>query len=392
MIPTLRRWQTDALDNWIHSQRGIAKVVTGAGKTVFGLACYEHARRANPGLQLLIVVPGVPLQDQWTTESCELLDLAPTEIAAHGGGQRGGRGSPVHVAVINTARQLSSELTRSGDWMLIVDECHRAGSYENRRALNGEFVATLGLSATPERQYDEFFEEVIEPALGPVIYEYSYADGLRDGVLSPFRLLNYGIPLSDEEIDQISRTETAIAIKFSEGYDITDEALKRLFMRRARISQQAQARIPAVVNLAEQFQGRRGLIFHESIDAANKIVAALKTRDHRVAPYHSRLGTVARLRNLRMFRTGQLDLLVTCRALDEGLDVPDAEIGIIAASTSSIRQRIQRMGRVLRPSSRKDEAKVLTLYALDSERQRLETEIENLEGLAEACWFKVTFQ
>lgn len=93
-----------------------------------------------------------------------------------------------------------------------------------------------------------------------------------------------------------------------------------------------------------------------------------------------------------MFRTGQLDLLVTCRALDEGLDVPDAEIGIIAASTSSIRQRIQRMGRVLRPSSRKDEAKVLTLYALDSERQRLETEIENLEGLAEACWFKVTFQ
>jgi len=392
MLPPLRDWQTKALESWAGPRRGIAKVVTGAGKTVFGIACYERARSSIPDLQLLVVVPTVPLLDQWVAECGDLLNLGPGQTSAHGGGQTGASEAQVHIAVINTARRRSPELASSGNWMLIVDECHRAGSYENRRALSGEFLATLGLSATPERQYDEFFEEAIEPALGPVIYEYSYADALRDGVLSPFRLLNYGIPLSDEEVEQISRTETAIAIKFSEGYDVTDEALKRLFMRRARISQLAQARIPAVVNLAEQFYGRRGLIFHESIDAANRIVAALKTRDHRVAPYHSRLGTVARLKNLRMFRTGQLDLLVTCRALDEGLDVPDAEIGIIAASTSSTRQRIQRMGRVLRPSSRKDEAKVLTLYALDSERQRLETEIENLEGLAESRWFQVAFQ
>jgi superfamily II DNA or RNA helicase len=392
MIPELRVWQKEALCNWLPAKQGIAKVVTGAGKTVFGLTCYESIRREISDLQLLIVVPTVPLLDQWIEESSALLDIRQDQVSAYGGGRSGTSKNGVHVTVLNTARNLSSEISSEGKWMLIVDECHRAGSQENRRALQGNFLATLGLSATPERQYDSFFDEIIEPALGNIIYEYTYADALRDKVLSPFQLLNYRVPLSQYEEQQIQRVQKAIAIRFAEGYSIHDEVLKRLFMRRARISQQAESRIPTVLAIIEEHRGKRGLIFHESIDAVETITSVLQAKKHRIASYHSRLNPVARLQNLHLFRTGQLDLLATCRSLDEGLDVPDAEIGLIASATSSTRQRIQRMGRVLRPSHSKTKATVFTLFALDSERDRLEAEVSDLEGLAQSRWFLADYQ
>lgn len=389
LLPPLRKWQTEALAAWSTDCSGIAKVVTGAGKTVFGLACYERARAQHPDLRLLVVVPSIPLLDQWTLEARDSLGLDPHELATHGGGQLGGLTSRVNIAVLNTARNLSAALTRTDRWMLIADECHRAASPENRRALKGHFTATLGLSATPERQFDDFFETVLEPSLGKIVYSYSYLDALRDRVLVPFSLENYKVPLSEAERAEIDRLTRSIARAFASGMDLHDERVRRLLIRRAQASQRAQARIPAAVYLANQNRGRRGIVFHESIAAANHIQAQLERADHRVALYHSGLAAPTRLKNLRMFRTGQVDLLVACRALDEGLDVPDAEIGIIAASTSSIRQRIQRLGRVLRPSADKASAEVFTLYALDSERSVLEAEANQIEGLAAVRWYRV---
>ena len=83
-------------------------------------------------------------------------------------------------------------------------------------------------------------------------------------------------------------------------------------------------------------------------------------------------------------------MLVTCRALDEGLDVPEAEFGIIGASTASLRQRIQRLGRVLRPHPDKKTATVVTLYVLPGESEALRAESENLEGVAGVRWFEAT--
>ncbi len=81
-------------------------------------------------------------------------------------------------------------------------------------------------------------------------------------------------------------------------------------------------------------------------------------------------------------------MLVTCRALDEGFNVPETEVGIIAASTATQRQRIQRMGRVLRPANGKDGATVYTLVATDPEVARLKKEEKELEGVANVTWAK----
>jgi superfamily II DNA or RNA helicase len=142
------------------------------------------------------------------------------------------------------------------------------------------------------------------------------------------------------------------------------------------------------VAISEQFEGRK-LIFHESIAAADAIAGLLDRRGERVGVYHSDLAAAIRRRNLELFKVGQLSTLVTCRALDEGLNVPDASVAIVAASTRSTRQRIQRLGRVLRVAEGKDEATVCTLYATDPERERLIAEAESMADVADIRWFEV---
>ena len=90
-----------------------------------------------------------------------------------------------------------------------------------------------------------------------------------------------------------------------------------------------------------------------------------------------------------MFRIGVIDVLVTCRALDEGANMPETRVAIIAAATSSNRQRIQRLGRVLRPHPSKKFSSVYSLFATKFEKARLEKEVERMSGLAEVSWLKV---
>jgi superfamily II DNA or RNA helicase len=89
-----------------------------------------------------------------------------------------------------------------------------------------------------------------------------------------------------------------------------------------------------------------------------------------------------------MFRAGEIDVLVTCRALDEGINVPDARLAVITASTASTRQRVQRLGRVLRPAAGKRLATVYTIYAAKPEEDRLRAEAERLEGAESVKWLR----
>ena len=148
-------------------------------------------------------------------------------------------------------------------------------------------------------------------------------------------------------------------------------------------------RIPVTAKLLEQHRGERGIVFHETIESAERILRILRARGHQAEMYHSRMSKALRRDNLRLFRRGMVDVLVTCRALDEGLDVPDASVAVIAASTASVRQRIQRLGRVLRPSAGKEAAVVYTLYCTPPEARRLEDEARHLATDATVTWHKV---
>src|SRR5580704_158864 len=196
-LPPIRAWQESALALWLRSQRGIVAAVTGAGKTTLGLLCIDAWRRQHANGIICIIVPTTALLDQWLVTLTDDFGVDPKEIAMVVGGKRHIEGATFIIAVINSARPFSEFFSFSVSTMLIVDECHRAGSQENAKALRGAWWATLGLSATPERDYDDGFYSFVAPALGKVIYRYDYAAALWDGVVVPFDLINVHFDLSE---------------------------------------------------------------------------------------------------------------------------------------------------------------------------------------------------
>jgi superfamily II DNA or RNA helicase len=386
-----RAWQDEALVRWQDSRRGVAAVVTGGGKTIFAYLCMLSAAAVEPHLRFVIVVPTVALLDQWQVGLTDDLYVRSDEIALFGGGHRAPRPAAINLMVINTARIVAPRIAAELPVMLVVDECHRIASPTNARALAGPHVATLGLSATPDRDSDDLFDKVVVPVLGPVIYTYDYNRARADQVIAPFELVNVSITLTVKEqqrYNSFTRQLVPLFRRHERGEDV-ELRLHRTLRERARVSTGASGRIPAAIALVERHKRDRAIIFHEQIAAANVLAAVLAERGHRVVAYHSHLGEAIRQDNLRMFRRGEVDVLVTCRALDEGINVPNASVAVIAASTSSTRQRIQRLGRVLRPAEGKSRAIIYTIHATEPEAQRLRSEEEHREGAEGVRWLEM---
>ena len=385
-----REWQEKALRAWRESgKRGIAKVVTGGGKTVFAELCMAEILKMKDSSRFIILVPTLALLDQWTLSLEDEFHVAAGDIALWSGGKKPNEPKPFNVAVINSARTLIGRMA-AGDYptMLIVDEVHRAASAQNAKALEGSFIATLGLSATPERQFDDLFEEVLVPRIGPIVFEYDIIAAARDGIISRFETINVEFELLTDEVEAYNELSARIARRRAMFSGDDDEVLEALLRKRARVSALATMRGPLSVRLCERHKGARTLIFHEDIGAAQAIFTTLISRNHAATVYHSRIAGPRRRENLRMFKKGIFDVLVCCRALDEGLNIPEAQVAIIASSTSSTRQRIQRLGRVLRPHASKDKASVYTLFATSIEKERLAEEAMALQEIADVRWVK----
>jgi len=385
-----REWQRVAFEIWTRKSSGVVSVVTGGGKTVFAQLCVLDFIGKNPTGKVFIVVPTTTLLDQWISSLIDELNVSADEISQFSGEKSSKKTSVINVLVINTARTKIEKLVGNQPSLLVVDECHRAGSPINAKSIKGKFSATLGLSATPEREGDNGFYEHISPALGEIIFKYTYREAKRDKVICDFDLFNVQTKMStDEETEYnlLTKKIQKVSHMVTTG-KCGESVLKNLLLKRARVSGNTAKRIPVAIKLASMNAGERTIIFHESIDAADILFEALNDLGKSVTVYHSRLGYNARRSNLLNYRQGVFDILVTCRALDEGMNAPETSVAIIASSTSSSRQRIQRLGRVLRPSPSKSSATIYTLYCTEIERRRLETEESNMSGVAKVKWLR----
>ena len=383
-----RDWQLAARERWSAAHRGVVSVVTGGGKTIFAFLCMELFNRENPDGRYVIVVPTITLLDQWYVSLQEDFGVAEADIACFSSQEKAAKAAKINLLVINTGRTMVHKLSRGLPCFLIVDECHRAGSPENAKALQGTFTACLGLSATPQREYDEGFQQYVLPSLGPVIFEYDYVQAWRDKVITPFDLINVKIDLLPHEHDAYERLTRRAAALFRKAKTDPEAngRLKRVLQKRAGVSAQAMMRIPVAAKIADEHRGVRTIIFHERVSSADTLYAILKKRNHSVCIYHSKITPNWRRDNLRLFRQGVFDVLISCRALDEGMNVPETAVAVIASSTASYRQRIQRFGRVLRPALGKSKATIYTLFATEQEKLRLTGEAAKLEGVAGVLW------
>lgn len=204
-------------------------------------------------------------------------------------------------------------------------------------------------------------------------------------MIVPFDLRNIVFDLEDERQEEYDKLTSAIARSVSQHGFEADKTIS-LLLRRSRVLNLSLNRVRLAIKLVARNKGKRTLIFHEDIQACDLIHEVLKENGVKSGVYHSKMKLRARAEMLMSYRAGEIDVLVTCRALDEGFNVPETEIGIIAASSATYRQRIQRLGRILRPSKEKARACVYTLVATGPEVGRLKEEESQLDGVATVTW------
>lgn len=402
-------WQEECLDAWsAHGSRGIVNVVTGAGKTVLALAAMDRLTRAlAPGrLKVKIVVPTTSLLSQWRDAILEFTDslcVSREEIGYYCGSRKDSSGRAYMIYVINSARyamarHIINDLREGYSVLLIADECHHYTSGENKKifdflpfldTLPGQYYS-LGLSATPQ---NSGYESVLVPALGGEIYRYGFSDAAKKNTISPFAVFQIAVSFDAEEMaayvdlrDRITLTLNRLANMYPPLKDLSagqffgtlnllargpgsalsslaGAALSLIYQRRSLVFS-ARSRLSCACRLIHSLDSRaRIILFGERIEQADQIYRLLSAQHPGQAGCcHSGLGKQARRNALERFRNGETRILVSCRALDEGFDVPSANVGIVLSSATVERQRIQRLGRILRRQEGKDISSLYYLY------------------------------
>lgn len=378
----LREWQVEAIDSWWrHGQRGVIAAATGTGKTIAACAAIERLHEAHGDrLRVAVVVPTIVLAKQWARELRETLHLDPRRISQmHSDAQTDpDKSRPVLVAVLNSARNglqpiLTAWAKEGAHTLLIVDECHRAGAPANAKIFKSPFQSALGLSATPERP-DRGDEEYIYPALGNQVYTYSLRRALDDGVLAPLTSLNLYVDFTateQERWDDSTRLLAESLARLRSDYPTIDFTTQKAFTTIGQLADEGDRTAQRVVasisdrrSLLSECSARRrcveeiftwmldsnpkALVFHETISSATASHQRLRQLGITAVIDHSALPSAERAQSTDAFRRTATRVMVAVRSLDEGVDVPEADVAVIVAGSRTRRQRIQRIGRVVR--------------------------------------------
>tara|TARA_Y100000593_G_scaffold94859_1_gene196681 strand:+ start:199 stop:1743 length:1545 start_codon:yes stop_codon:yes gene_type:complete len=367
MPPNAYEWQKTAVETFIEKKKGIVQATTGSGKT--RMAC-DALLRVNPRIAH-IIVPKVPLMSQWYDE---LRSVGyEGDIGMHGGGHPGEM-HDINIWTINTARTRLNNPDYGKDAMLIIDEVHRSTGPANRAIYQMKPDWCLGISATAFQNGTY----IVNLVGGGLIYNYTFEDALRDDVVCDYQIVNIGYEIDDETndllcliADEIKTTRRIIKQNYGEPdsddrwpmwvaelismYPDAPEPirLQHLWLDRKRILWSNNQRLVMTYELCNEHWNRRIVVFHQEIDQVEEIYQGLKDLGHDVVKEHSRMNRAERSAALDTFKKGEANILVSCRTLDEGFNVPDVDIGIIAASSSTATQYIQRAGRILRKSKSK---------------------------------------
>ena len=388
----LRGWQAEALAVWSETCRGVVEAVTGTGKTRLAMAAIRTV--LDRGGRSLVLVPTLELQDQWARE---LRALIPgVRVGRLGGGQGNDLFShDVLVATPHSAAAVPVDLPPGAVGLLVADEAHRYGAPTWGDALHEVFAFRLALTATYERG-DEGVADVLAPYFGEVVFRYGYDRAVADGTVAPFRIALAGVHLSDAEravhdaadlrARQLHRelvgglgmpqdprqlfaaVAGVVADAASSGRDGPQVRACREYLVRVRerrdVAAAAAGKLTVCRQVAPALAGRRTLVFTDTVDQAEAAAAVLVAGGLSAETVHGGLRSDRRRSRLALFRAGRIDAVVAPRVLDEGVDVPDADVAIVLAAFRTKRQLVQRLGRVLRVKADGREARLVLAHAI----------------------------
>jgi superfamily II DNA or RNA helicase len=387
----LYRWQLDALVSWLRcGRRGIIEAVTGSGKTEVAIAAVADALRR--GRFVLVLVPSRVLMEQWHTALRAVLPDA--RIGRLGDdGRDNAETCDVLVATRHSAAAYKPIPPGPNGGLLVADECHGLGGKTLRRALLPEYDERLGLTATLERS-DDAVTDLLVPFFGGICYRYGFEQAIADGVCARPRVAFVGVPLSVEERAEYVSVEHRLVQARQHLRGVRDMPLEPFgdflaavahlaerdagadgraardyldaFSKRRQIVAQSTGKYELLGSLAPTIKDAEGaLVFTETVRAANHAINRL---DPLVAVELITGSTPRGQRReiLGDLRVRTLDAVAAPRVLDEGIDVPDANLGVVMSASRTRRQMIQRMGRILRRKRSGVAARFVIMFAKDT--------------------------
>lgn len=349
-----RPFQAEAIEAFRRSQgRGLVVLPTGAGKSHVAVLAIEDRRR-----DALVVAPTLDLVRQWY----DLLRTSfATEVGIVGGGSFDVK--PLTVTTYDSAYLHMQNLgARFG--LVVFDECHHLPGETYQLAAELCLAPfRLGLTATPERPDGRDAE--LTRLIGPLIYRKDIVE-LSGEYLAEYETVRVDVQLTAEERAEYTASRK-IYIDFLRAQGIRmgspagwntfvqraarSEAGRRAFesyLRQRELSLAASEKLAAVERLLELHRHERTLVFTQD----NATAYAVSRRFLAPAITHQ-TKVKERSEILSRFAQGTYNVVVTSKVLNEGVDVPDASVAIVISGSGSVREHVQRLGRILRRSGGK---------------------------------------
>ena len=372
--------QGEAVRAWEKvGRRGILAMATGSGKTIAALVGAARLQEESERLLVVIAAPYRPLIIQWE-EEVRAFGVEPVRLARAQGEERLRRvqgaiqalrvgASTVECLVVTHNLLTDSRFHEALDKvpstvtsLLIADEVHNLGRASFVRDPPEQFSFRLGLSATPQRQYDPQGTSALLRYMGEPVYEYSLRTAIGN-CLVPYSYHLHPVNLAEEEFAEwLELTDKLHAIGFSGDEADPSESgvlspeITRLLVKRRRVIETAESKVEALEVVLRSHQSRdiRHTLIYTSDKGAQQIrdVNRLVGRElgllfHQLTQQEtSRAGQAAEI--LESFASGELQVLTCKRVLDEGVNIPQVATAYLLASSTVRRQWIQRRGRILR--------------------------------------------
>lgn len=401
-FPEEREIQKEAYNAWLcNGKNGVFAMATGSGKTVTALNCLRKQYKENGFYKAIIVVPTQALAIQWKqeAESFNFQNIVSTYADKDWKNTlsryttRSLLDQTKSIIIIITyatfnRKDIQTFLDKTKGietFVYIADEAHNIGSTSSLKHLPEAIKWRIGLSATPERVYDELGSEKLYEFFNSRPPEYTFRYTMKQAIDSEI-LCHYDyfpifVELTSSEMEEYEKVSSQLRKFIDSDTGKYKPEAEKLLLKRKRIIHKAENKKEAILNLLENLKQRRKLdytfvfvpegyepdyserdyydIDQEDVHIIDEYAQMFKNQGY---SYHKYIGGLDDAPNiLKSFANGDIQILLSMKCLDEGVDIPRAEHAIFCSSTGNPRQFVQRRGRVLRKSKDKEKAKIWDL-------------------------------
>ena len=365
----LRDYQLKAYENWKNNgNSGILSMATGSGKTITAFNIIQSVV-SKENIPIVVVVPYQHLVIQWSKEAekfgIEFVECFNNSNIWFEKALKGIKNNSFFITTNNTfvSKKFQYILDNLKEFFLVVDELHNFGSYNTRKFSPNNAKYKLGLTATPNRYFDEEGTNFLLNYFGGIVFEFTLEDAIKRNFLTPYKYYPVIVYLTEEEEKEYVTLSKKIAKIFTQE-EKNNDFLQMLLIKRTKIIKKAVNKIDKLKELIKEknlIDTKYNLFYCDSGKINNKkmvdeVYEILRYMGMNVQKFTSfdTASKEERQNLLKSFEEGIVEGLVAIKCLDEGVDVPAVKRAFLLSSSGNPKEFIQRRGRVLRKHPSKE--------------------------------------